>query len=145
MTDELAPQQPGIPLPQPSSVSAPYWDAARLGRLVYQRCTRCGTVPRLPAGLCAHCGSHALEWTTSSGRGRLYSWTVVWRPQHPSFHVPYVPAVVAMKEESMAEEWWLMTAVVGCRLDDLRVDMPLQIAFHDAGGDIRLPYAEPAT
>jgi uncharacterized protein len=140
MTDALSPQPPGIPLPQPSRLSAPYWEAGRQGRLAYQRCTRCGTIPRLPTGLCAACGSHELEWKTSSGRGRLYSWTVVWRPQHPSFRVPYVPAIVAMEEE-----WWLMTAVVGCLVDDLYVDMELRIVFHDSGGDIFLPYAEPMT
>jgi uncharacterized protein len=144
VTEELAPQQPGIPVPQPTRLSAPYWDAARQSRLVYQRCTQCGTVPRLPAGFCAPCGSQ-LEWRTSAGRGRLYSWTVVWRPQHPSFRVPYVPAVVAMHEEDMDEPWWLMTALVGCRLHELHVDMDLHIVFHDAGGDMRLPYAEPAT
>jgi hypothetical protein len=45
----------------------------------------------------------------------------------------------------MEEHWWLMTAVVGCQLDELRVDQELRVVFHDAGGDIRLPYAEPAT
>jgi hypothetical protein len=50
-----------------------------------------------------------------------------------------------MEEEAMEQPWWLMTAVVGCRLNELHVDMALQVVFHDAGGDIRLPYAEPAT
>jgi uncharacterized OB-fold protein len=84
------------------------------------------------------CQGGELEWLTSSGRGRLYSWTVVWRPQHPSFKVPYAPAVMAVEEG-----WWLMTSVIGCAPGALRDGLPLQVEFHPAGGDIWLPYARP--
>lgn len=135
----LRPQEPGIPLPQPGLASRPYWDAARQGRLVYQRCARCGEIPRLPSMSCAACLGGPLEWLSSSGSGKLYSWTVVWRPQHPAFAVPYAPAVVAMEER-----WWLMTAVIGCDPADLRDGMDVEIELHPAGEDFWLPYARPA-
>lgn len=136
----LQPQPPGIPLPRPSKLSEPYWEAARAHELVFQRCPACGAVPRRPAASCIACGRDDLEWTVSSGRGTLYSWTVVWRPQHPSFRTPYAPAVV-----SMAEGWWLMTAVVGCLPEDLVDGLPVKVVFHPAGEDVSLPYAEPLT
>ena len=75
---------------------------------------------------------------TSAGRGRLYSWTVVWRPQHPSFVVPYAPAIVELEEG-----WWMMSAVVGCGPEDLHADMALAVEFHAASDDIVLPYFAP--
>jgi uncharacterized OB-fold protein len=138
--DVLAPQPEGIPLPTPSQVSLPYWDAARDEKLVYQRCSTCLAVPPRPVAMCGICGGRHLPWETSSGRGTLYSWTVVWRPQHPSFRVPYAPAVMAVEEG-----WWLMTSVIGCGPEDLREAMPLEVVFYPAGGNIWLPYAQPST
>ncbi len=141
MSDVLAPQPEGIPQPTPSRVSRPYWDAAREGRLVFQRCSSCGTVPARPVALCGGCGrTEDLAWETSSGRGTLYSWTVVWRPQQPSFRTPYAPAVMAVEEG-----WWLMTSIIGCTPEDLVEGMPLAVEFHPAGGQIWLPYARPAS
>jgi uncharacterized OB-fold protein len=79
-------------------------------------------------------------WEMSSGRGTLYSWTVVWRPQHPSFRTPYAPAIMAVEEG-----WWLLTSVVDCPPDGLTDGMALEVEFHHAGSDIWLPYARPAT
>jgi len=135
----LRPQPPGIPLPRPSRLSQPYWDAARAQELVFQRCTGCGAVPRRPVASCSACSRGRLVWERSSGAGTLYSWTVVWRPQHPTFRTPYAPAVMAMEEG-----WWLMTSIIGCAPEDLTSGLPLQVVFHPVGGDVWLPYAEPA-
>ncbi len=132
------PQPEGIPVPTPTPASQPYWDAAREGELSYQRCGGCHAIPSLPAVLCAGCGSRALAWERSSGLGTLYSWTVVWRPQHPAFRVPYAPAIMAVEEG-----WWLLTSVVGCRPEDLTEGMALEAVFHHAGSGIWLPYAQP--
>ncbi|MBO0731773.1 MAG: OB-fold domain-containing protein, partial [Acidimicrobiaceae bacterium] len=117
-----------------------YWDAARDGRLIYQRCAGCDTIPALPSAICGVCGGRELPWQQSTGRGTLYSWTVVWRPQHPAFRVPYAPAVMAVEEG-----WWLLTSVVGCAPEDLEAGMPLEAVFHPAGPGLWLPYAEPGT
>jgi hypothetical protein len=77
-------------------------------------------------------------WEVSAGRGSLYSWTVVWRPQHPSFHVPYAPAIVSLDEGPR-----VLSAIIGCEPEDLRVDMPLLVEFHPASDTIWLPYFRP--
>ena len=134
----LTPQQPGIPVPTPSPVSAPYWSAAKDRTLLFQRCGGCGWIPPRPSRRCWRCPDGVLSWQESGGTGTLYSWTVVWRPQHPSFTVPYAPAVMAVDEG-----WWLVTSLVGCELADISAGMALQVEFHPAGGDIWLPYAAP--
>ena len=134
----LQPQRPGIPVGVPSPVSQPYWDACKRGELVYQRCPDCGLVLERPSTVCGGCFGRSLEWVRSSGTGTLYSWTVVWRPQHPAFTVPYAPAII-----SMDEGWWHIAAVIGCEPEDLEPGMRLAVEFHPASDDIVLPYYRP--
>jgi uncharacterized protein len=134
----LQPQAPGIPTGGQSTAAAPYWEGCRQGALRYQQCAACGSINRKPGRVCAACGGRDLDWKDSAGRGRLYSWTVVWRPQHPSFQVPYAPAIVELDEG-----FWLMTAIVGCDHEDLHADMPVEVEFHPANDDVVLPYFRP--
>ena len=134
----LAPQPVGIPVPNPSASSTPYWDAAKQGRLLYQRCDDCGTIALRPATVCGHCLSRSLTWTESAGRGTLYSWTIVWRAPRPAFTVPYAPAIVTLDEG-----YWMVTSIIGCEPDDLRDGMPVTVEFHPASDEINLPYFRP--
>jgi uncharacterized OB-fold protein len=139
MPNVLKPQPMGIPVGAPSALAQPYWDACRRGELVYQRCDDCGLILERPSTVCGACFGRSLGWARSSGQGELYSWTVVWRPQHPAFEVPYAPAIVAMDEG-----WWHIAAVVGCEPEDLTAGMRLAVEFHPATDDITLPYYRPA-
>lgn len=135
----LSPQAVGIPTGAHSAAAEPYWEGCRQGELRYQRCSACHEVNMKPAMACASCGAAMLVWERSEGRGRLYSWTVVWRPQHPTFQVPYAPAIIELDEG-----FWLMSAMVGCDHENLRVDLPVVIEFHPASDDTVLPYFRPA-
>jgi uncharacterized OB-fold protein len=135
----LEPQPVGIPVPNPSPASKPYWEGCARGELLYQRCDGCGTIALRPGTVCGHCLSRSLSWARSEGRGLLYSWTVVWRPQRPSFTVPYAPAIVTLDEG-----FRMVSSVVGCEPDDLAADMPLAVEFHPASDDIFLPYFRPS-
>ena len=46
---------------------------------VIQRCSDCSRAVFYPRVLCPHCASSALRWETPSGRGTIYSRTVVQR------------------------------------------------------------------
>ncbi len=128
-----------IPLPHPSLLTRPYWDGCTRGELRYQRCPDCGAIPPTPVPRCLRCSSGELDWVVSRGRGRLYSWTVVWRPQHPAFDVPYAPAIVRLDEGP-----FLLSAVVGCRPEDLCEDLALSVEFVEAGDGVVLPFFHPA-
>ncbi len=142
MTDDelLRPQEEGIPVPRTSAVAAPYWEGCRIGELRFQRCRSCAAPVFNPSVVCGACHGRDLAWEVSSGRGALYSWTVVWRPQTPAFRVPYAPAIVTLDEG-----WWLVSAIVGCRPADLRADLPLEVEFHAASDDVVLPYFRPVS
>ena len=135
---ELVPQPPGIPLPVPSARSDPFWKGCREGQLVLPRCTHCGARALRAFAVCSQCHERTLGWEPSSGRGSLYSWTVVWRPPHQSFVVPYAPAVIALDEG-----WWFLSAVVGCGPGDLHEGMALEVTFQAASESVALPYFHP--
>ena len=138
MSELLRPQEIGIPVPQIGTHSAPLWEAAQRGVVAFQRCEQCGASPHKVAVVCGRCHARNLAWVESAGRGRLYSWTVVWRPQTPAFHVPYAPAIVQMDEG-----FWLICSLIGLAPDDIKADLEVGIEFHAASEALQIPYARP--
>ncbi|MEX1255393.1 MAG: Zn-ribbon domain-containing OB-fold protein [Dehalococcoidia bacterium] len=86
------------PFPIPDRDTAPFWEAQNNHELKFQRCTQCQSV-RYPVGpLCPACRTFESEWITSSGRGTIYSYTIVRHQTHPAFPAPYTVALVEMEE-----------------------------------------------
>lgn len=135
---ELRPQPPGTPAPTPSQFSAPYWEGCARGELRYQRCADCQLVIADAARVCWRCHGRDLRWEVSQGRGRLYSWTIVWRPQTPEFEVPYAVALV-----DVDEGFTIVSSIVGCTPEDLAEGMELAVEFHPASDELLLPYFRP--
>ena len=104
----LQPQTGKVPVPHPGTLTQPYWDGCARHELLFQRCGDCGHATHTPAYLCSNCTSQNLTWEKSAGTGEVYSWTTVWRPQMPSFEVPYVAIIV-----DMLEGWQLLSNLVG--------------------------------
>jgi uncharacterized OB-fold protein len=129
------------PLPVPSRVTEPFWEGLRQGELRLQRCADCGKHIFYPRSVCKHCLSQGLEWVIVSGRGRLYSYTVVRRAMNPAFQsdVPYVYAIVELEEGPR-----VTTNVVNCALDALWVDMPLKAVYDSVTPEVTLLKFEPA-
>ena len=134
----LQPNVTGIAVPQLSTRALPYWEGCRSGELRYLRCGDCGTMPPLPTPLCPRCAGRQLDWVASVGHGQLYSWTVVWRPQHPAYQVPYAPAIVRLDEG-----FTMMSAVVGCAPEALAPGLALEVEFHAVTDELTLPFFHP--
>lgn len=94
--------EPGRPRIQPETteLTAPFWSGARQGRIMLQRCRGCSAVWHPPAPVCPTCRGLEIEWLTSAGRGRLYSYTQVVHPVHAAVTgaVPYLVALVELDE-----------------------------------------------
>ncbi|HEY4887825.1 MAG TPA: Zn-ribbon domain-containing OB-fold protein [Candidatus Dormibacteraeota bacterium] len=76
-----------------------FWDGAANGRLVLPRCDRCGRVIWFPRHFCPECGSSAVTWFEASGRGTIYSYTVVRQGEGAYAGVtPFVIAYVELDE-----------------------------------------------
>jgi uncharacterized OB-fold protein len=130
--------QSQIPLPRPTALSRPHWEGCREGVLRVQRCQDCGTYVFIPQPCCTSCLGERLEWVESSGRGTLYSYTIVHRPQQPVFEVPYTVVVVELEEG-----WHMLSNLVDCDPDEIEIGMPLEILFREMSDEITLPLFRP--
>ncbi|HEX9183212.1 MAG TPA: OB-fold domain-containing protein [Burkholderiales bacterium] len=63
----------------PSGPEKQYLDKLAAGRFEIQRCAACTKHVFYPRVLCPHCGSERLDWVAPSGRGTVYSTTIVRR------------------------------------------------------------------
>src|SRR5215510_13936019 len=127
-------------LPTPDPCTAPYWAAVAEKRHRLPRCTECHRFHFYPRPLCPYCHSASLEWVDGSGKGEVYSFTVVHRAPRPAFAdaVPYVVANIRLDEGVH-----FMSAIVGCLPSEVRVGMPVQLIF-TAVEEGFLPAFEPA-
>lgn len=122
-----------FPMPEPTPLSQPFWDAAKRGELALQKCRDCGRFRWTPQLLCRDCHSEHYDWTAVSGRGSIYSYTVVHRAPLPVFEVPYAIAVVELNEGPL-----MLTNIVGCPFDALHIDMKVEVAFRPLDADTTL-------
>ena len=130
------------PLPTLAGLAGEFYGWCKRHELRFQRCKACGAWRHVPRELCAACGSWDWEWAPSSGRGRVYTWTVTVRAMHPAFQhaVPYAPVVVEMEEGVR-----ILSRVTDCPPDALEVGMPVTVAFDDVTPDVTLPTFRRAT
>lgn len=126
---------PAAPVPTPDADSQVYWDNLRKDVLSVQRCVACGRAQLYFRAMCRHCWSRELSVETASGRGTVYSFTVVHQTGHPALNAetPYVLALITLDEgpRVLARiEGDPAAAAIGDRV---------HATFHDAG-DFRLLY-----
>lgn len=109
---------------------APFWDSVNARHARIQRCTDCGTMRFIPRELCPHCQSGDVEWVPITGRGEIYTYTVIHRAPTPAYQAdaPYVIAHVTLEEGPR-----MIANVVGIPPEDVRIGMPVQITYFDVG------------
>lgn len=124
------------PLPKPTPWSKPFWDGCKRHELLIQKCKNCQTSIFYPKMFCPQCLSPNLEWVRASGRGKVYSYTIVhsYGPTEFSEDTPYVVAVVDLEEGVR-----MMSNIVECLPDLVKCDMEVEVVFDDVTEDITLP------
>ncbi|GAA5161394.1 MULTISPECIES: Zn-ribbon domain-containing OB-fold protein [Amycolatopsis] len=123
-------------LPVPGELTAPYWEHARRHELALQHCRSCDRLWHPPLPRCPHCHSATLDWHRVSGRGTVYSATVVEHPTHAALadRVPYVVALV-----ELAEGPRVVANIRGCEPDEVHIGQPVRVTFEDVTDEITLP------
>ena len=120
-----------FPLPDVDEpLTAPFFAAAARYELVIPRCAACDRYVWYPKESCPGCGG-PLEWSAVSGRGRLFTWTVVRRAFLPAFadRVPFVTALVELDEDPSVR---VCTYLVDVDPDgELRAGSPVEATFRD--------------
>jgi uncharacterized OB-fold protein len=120
----MAKERP-IPAPGVNPETEAFWNAAKEGRFLVRRCTGCGKAHWYPRAICPHCFSDATEWQQASGRGTIYSVSVMKR----------APEVYAIAYVTLEEGPTMMTNIVDCDYDALAIGQQVQVTFKPTQDD----------
>jgi uncharacterized OB-fold protein len=128
----------GSIVPEQTTLTEPYWAAAREGRVALQRCVECGIVWHPPSPVCPAGRAHPIEWFLASGHGRLYSYTEVQHAAHPAVQhaLPYLVGLI-----DLAEGPRLVCNLVGADTSAPAAGAPVTIGIGPAAGGLHLPVA----
>ena len=106
-----------------------YWESARNGKLLVKTCTSCGKHHYYPRTICPHCLSADTYWVEASGKGVIYTYSVMRRTD-----TPYVIAYVTLEEGIT-----MLSNIVECDVDDVAVGQAVEVVFRDTEGGHALP------
>jgi uncharacterized OB-fold protein len=132
-----------FPSPIPDFDAQEFWAGCNRGELLMQRCAACKRFRWLPRPMCPFCNSLEREWIRVSGRGKVYTYTIITHPVHPAAvsRVPYNVAQVQLAEDP---DLILVTNLVGIANENIRIDMPVQVVFEEHEPGVTLPKFKPA-
>ena len=123
------------PLPLPTLDNGEFYAATRRGELRFQRCRSCGRFRHYPRPLCPSCLSREFTWERSTGRGTVFTWTIVRGPTLPAFEaeLPYNVVDVVMEEGVH-----FVSQVLDCPPGEIRAGMLIEAVFVPASDEITL-------
>ncbi|MBW1668277.1 MAG: Zn-ribbon domain-containing OB-fold protein [Deltaproteobacteria bacterium] len=129
------------PLPVVNPWAKPFWEGARERKLLIQKCKDCEKFIFYPRIVCPYCFSENVEWVEASGKGTIYSYTVVVNNAPSAFidDMPYVVAIIKLEEGVQ-----MLSNIVGCEPSELKCDMPVEVTFEKLNDGFTLPKFKPA-
>jgi uncharacterized protein len=127
------------PVPRITELSRPYWEGAAASELRVQRCSNCEARFLYPRMWCPKCWTVDPLWEVVSGRGEIIACTVVAQAPYESYAQagPYAIAIVALEEGPQ-----LMTNIIGCRVEEVRIGMKV-VATFEKRGECTIPQFKP--
>ncbi len=136
----MAETAPSRPAPIPDSVTKPFWDGTVKHELLLPKCQDCGKAHFYPRPICPFCGSKNLDWIKSSGKGKVYSYAIQYRPLIPGLEPPFVTAIIELDEGVR-----MMSNLVGVEPvpENIRCDMRVQVTWQDLNEEVSLPLFKP--
>lgn len=119
-----------FPLPEPTPLSQPYWNALKRGHLTFQCCRKCSHAWLPARAECPNCLAAEWNWTEAVGKGRLVSWVIYHHAYHEEFksRLPYNVALVELDEGPR-----LVTNIVNPEAG-LKADRPVKLKIEDEHG-----------
>ena len=125
----------GIP-PAVTEETAPFWAAARDGRLVVERCASCGAESFPPRGMCRSCRSRDLGFAEVGGPGVVYSFTVNYQRWLPDLEVPYAVVLVEFPGRPGVR---VAGRLRGCPPERAFIGMAVEVGFEPGPGGFAIP------
>ena len=110
----------------------PFWDALKNHELRLQKCDDCAAWRYVPGEICPRCASERSTWARVSGRGRVYTYTVIHRGPTPAFQAdtPYVIAHVELEEGPR-----VISNLIGCENTAVHIGMPVAVVYEDVSSE----------
>lgn len=130
----------GMPPALADVITLPFWQAAAEHRLVVQRCARCGHTRLPPAPVCPECRADAADWKQLSGRGEIYTYTIVHRPVAAGQPLPTVIAVIALEDAGGVR---MISNVVDAAPEEIRIGLPVEVVWEDMSAELAIPRFRP--
>lgn len=124
------------PLPVVTEESRPFWEGCKRGVLLLQYCEACQHYQFYPRLYCMQCGADTLSWKQASGRGVIYSYTIIRQNKSPEFvnDTPYNVAIIQLEEGPR-----LMSNIIDAAPGALQVDLPVTVVFDPVSDTISIP------
>ncbi len=124
------------PLPQPMPWSRPFWEGTKRHELLIQKCEDCEQLIMYPKKYCTSCFSEDLGWVRASGRGKIYSFTVVQNNPPSSFldELPFTIGIIRLEEGVN-----MLSNIIASDYESLNCEMNVDVVFEDINDEITLP------
>jgi len=134
----MAQSQKPIPIIEPWTKE--FWKGSKEGRLLVQHCNDCQANIFFPKKVCPECWSQNLSWIPASGKGTVYTFSVMLDMVEPKFmgDLPYVLAMVDLPEGIR-----MTTRIVNCDPETIEIGMPVEVTFEDISPECALPMFQP--
>jgi uncharacterized OB-fold protein len=125
----------GIP-PAVTEETAPFWAAAREGRLVVERCASCGAESLPPRGICRSCRGREVGFAEVGGLGVVYSFTVNYQRWLPGLEVPYAVVLVEFPGRPGVR---VAGRLRGCPPERAFIGLAVEVGFEPGPGGFAIP------
>lgn len=129
---------PRRPQPGVSDENRFFWDGLKARELRIQRCTGCGTLRHPPGPACPCCHGLSSDYVVASGKGTLYSYSVVHHPALPGFPQPNPVGLVELEEGVR-----LVAGLVGVDPQQIEIGTALALEFIECADELVLPVFRP--
>ena len=132
------------PLPGVTPDSKEYWEGCRKHELMLQRCRDCGTFRFYPGPMCQafDCLSMDFDWVKTSGKGEVYTLTIIVRAPNDLWTdiTPYALVLIKLDEGPV-----IFSRAIDVPAWDVKIGMRMEVVFEDATEEVTLPFFRPAS
>ena len=123
---------PFVGSPDTNPETKPFFEGSAAGKFMVRRCTACKKVHWYPRAMCPFCFGDC-AWEEASGKGKIYSLSVMKRGEAP-YAIAYV---------TLAEGPSMMTNIVDCDLDALKIGQDVKVKFVPTEDGPPMPFFTP--
>ena len=120
----------------PTEDTKPYWEGAKAGKVLIQKCTMCGMLQFYPRAYCLTCLNESMTWIEAAGGGEIYTFTINHRPanEYMKDKLPYAVAAIDLDEGVR-----MLANIVESDIRQIKCGTRVQFVFEKVSEEITLP------